>query len=81
MRMTKRKASSDRSSPKKRKRINCPEINTWLRMVETGKVPACEEQHLLAAYVRDVFATEKLAIDFERIERARGYQRYFPFEL
>ena len=83
MTMTAQVSSSDdrRLIPKKRKRINCPEITTWLSMVEKGKVKACVEQHQLAAYVRRVFANEELIIDYRRIELYGGYQKYFPFEL
>ena len=63
------------------RRINVPEIAEWLRLVETGRIPACEEMHLLCAHVRRVFATEKLWIDRERLSRYMSYQRYFPFEL
>ena len=52
-----------------------------MRMVETGKVPACREQHDLMAYLRRVFAEEELVIDTDRIEGYRRYERYFPFEL
>lgn len=75
------KANSSRLKPKKRKRIDCPEITTWMRMVEKGEIEACEEQHLLCAYIRDVFATEELIIDYDRIEGYSDYQRYFPFDL
>ncbi len=63
------------------RRIDVPEISGWLRAVESGRIPACEEQHLLCAYVRRVFATERLWVDRARLERYMGYQRYFPFEL
>lgn len=65
----------------KRKRITCPEISEYMRMVETGKVPACKEQHQLMAYLRNVFANERLIIDYERIEGYRSYEKYFPFDL
>lgn len=63
------------------KRIDVPEISEWLRLVESGEVPACEEQVLLCAHVRSVFATERLWVDRERLRAYMGYERYFPFEL
>lgn len=33
------------------------------------------------AYVRRVFATEELIIDYGRIERYESFQKYFPFDL
>lgn len=63
------------------RRIDVPEINGWLRDVESGKVPACEDMKLLCAYVRRVFAAEKLFVDRERLSRYMGYQKHFPFSL
>ena len=63
------------------RRIDVPEINGWLRDVESGKVPACEDMKLLCAYVRRVFAAEKLFVDRERLSRYIGYQQHFPFSL
>ena len=80
MRTMAAKRSSD-LRPRKRRRIDCPEITEWMRLVETGGIEACEEQHRLVAHVRNVFATEELVIDYDRIERYMGYQKYFPFDL
>ena len=77
--MTMAKASS-KPKARKRKRLQCPQITEYLRMVESGKVRSCERQRKFAAYVRRVFADEELVIDAERIERYGGYLRYFPFE-
>lgn len=74
------KRSSD-LRPRRRKRIDCPEITEWMRLVETGGINACEEQRQLVAHVRNVFASEELIIDYGRIERYMGYQKYFPFDL
>lgn len=80
--MTMKKASSDyRLRAKRRERIRCPEITEWMRMVETGKIVACAEQHQLVAHVRRVFATEELIIDYDRIEGYHNYEKYFPFDL
>jgi len=58
-----------------------PEIAEWLHMVEDGRIVACREQHQLCAMVRDIFASEPLRVDRERLDRYLGYQRLFPFEL
>ena len=77
--MTARVSSSARA--RRHKRINCPEITTYMRMVETGKVRACAEQHQLMAHLRRVFADEELIIDTERLAEYRHYEKYFPFDL
>jgi phage terminase large subunit-like protein len=68
-------------TPKTRKRITNKHINDWLRIIEKGEVPVCNEQKLLAAYVRRVFATEKLIIDEGRDARYAEYESLFPFKL
>lgn len=50
-------------------------------MVEDGGIVACTEQHLLCSLVRHIFATERLVLDRERLDKYVGYQRYFPFDL
>lgn len=51
-----------------------------MRLVETGKVRACERQKKLCSYVRNVFATEELIIDTERLDKYAGFLRFFPFD-
>ena len=58
-----------------------PEVAGWLHMVEDGRIVACEWQHLLCARVREVFASERLWLDRERLDRYLSYQRLFPFDL
>jgi hypothetical protein len=58
-----------------------PEIAEWLHMVEDGKIEACIEQHLLCSLIRHIFERERLYLDRERLDRYKGYQRYFPFDL
>lgn len=77
--MTMTNASSSERA-RKRKRIDCPQITGYMHLVETGKIRSCERQKKLCAYVRRVFAEEKLIIDHERIERYSRYLRYFPFD-
>lgn len=56
-----------------------PEIDEWARLVETGEVPACQEQVLLMAYLRRVFETENVTVDAGKLARFMGYRDYFPF--
>lgn len=58
-----------------------PEVSEWLHLVECGGIIACQDQHLLCAFVRRVFATEKLWLDRKRLDTYLGYQRLFPFRL
>lgn len=73
--------TSSRFRARRRKRIVCPQITEYLRLVETGKYNACKRQKLFVAYVRRVFATEELIIDTDRIDRYGRYLKYFPFDL
>lgn len=56
-------------------------VQAYIDIVERGEVRTSEEQKLLVAYVKDVFATEKLKYDMTQIEKYLSYQKYFPFEL
>ena len=58
-----------------------PEVAEWLHMVEDGKIAACKEQHLLCAFVRRVFAVERLWLDRKRLDTYLAYQQFFPFDL
>lgn len=66
---------------KTHKRIVCPWITEWMRVVEQEKQLVCQEQVMLVSYVRRVFAEEKLYIDTYRLEKYESYQKYFPFDL
>lgn len=77
--MTTRTSSKPRA--RKRKRITCPQINDYLRLVETGKVRSCERQKKFCAYVRRVFAEEALIIDTEAIENYSKMLKFFPFDM
>lgn len=68
------------SKARRHKRLQCPKITEYLRLVERGKVQACERQKKFAAYVRRVFAEEELLIDQDRIDKYERYLKYFPFE-
>ncbi len=57
-------------------------IDTWIDLVESGKVQACEEQKLLMSFVRKVLDDDNVYIDSERIyEAVRVVEDYFPFKL
>lgn len=49
--------------------------------VESGKIRACKEQHMLVALVRKAFAEEDIHTDADLLSRYLSMQRYFPFDL
>lgn len=55
-------------------------VAAWLDIVEQGKHETCEDQKLLAAYVRRCFATEDIYIDEAQLEKYIGLAKYFPYE-
>lgn len=63
------------------KQIRWPEISTYMRNVETGRVRSCERQKKLMPYIRNVFATEKLFVDKERLAKYIRLAELFGFEL
>ena len=63
------------------KQIRCSWITEWMRIVEREQQLVCQEQVMLVAYVRRVFAEEKLFIDIDRLDKYASYQKYFPFDL
>lgn len=63
-------------------RIDCPEITTYLDMVEhDDEYPVCKEQKMLGNFVKNVFGTENLSINHEQLSKYLGYQKYFPYKL
>lgn len=56
-------------------------IADYLDLVESGTVPMCRDQLLLAAYIRRVFETENVHVDEEQLERYLSNQKYFPYRL
>lgn len=63
-------------------RIDCPEITTYLDMIEHDKeYPVCKEQKMLGNFVKNVFKTENLSINHEQLSKYLGYQKYFPYKL
>lgn len=57
------------------------EVEEYLTLVEEGKVNSCEWQKLLCAYIRKVFETETLFVDYEKIKKYLSFQQYFDFNL
>ena len=60
-------------------RIN-PHILRYIEMVEQEEIRACEEQHLLVAYIRRCFETEAIYTDDKQLENYLGLAKYFHFE-
>jgi len=56
-------------------------IKDYIDFVRSGEIPVCKEQVLLCNYIEKVFATEKLFVNGEQLEKYFSYQKYFPFEL
>lgn len=80
MPMAARISRTSKRVARKHKQIRCSFITEYMRQVETGSVRSCERQKKLMRYVRNVFATEELYIDNERLEKYAGFSRYFGFE-
>lgn len=57
------------------------EVEEYIVSVESGSVRACEEQKLLCEYVRRVFETEQLKVDYNKIEKYLAFQQYFDWDL
>ena len=57
------------------------EVQEYIDIVESGKVNTCNEIKQLIKLVKKIFATEKLVIDYNQIDKYMSYQKYFPFEL
>lgn len=53
----------------------------YIDMIKSGKVRACEEQHLLVKMVERVFETEDVHTDDTQAERFLGLLKYFPYTL
>lgn len=56
----------------------CKPIEEYLEIVENGI--ACNDQKLLAAYIRKCFDTEAIYTDDEQLEKYLGLTKYFPYE-
>lgn len=57
-----------------------PHILRYIEMVESGEIIACEEQHLLVAYVRRCFKTEDIYTDDVQLKNYLSLVKYFPYD-
>ena len=57
------------------------EITEYIELVRSGEYATCKEQRLLCDMVEKITAEEELFFDAEKIEKARNYQKYFPYKL
>lgn len=58
-----------------------PEVETYLKDVESGRKAFCRDQKRLAAYVRRCFAREEIYVHREQLRRYLSLQKYFPYDL
>lgn len=57
-------------------------IDDYVELVESGRVPTCQEQKLLIKnVVRKAFETEDIYVNEEQLEEYMGRRKYFPFKL
>ena len=58
-----------------------PEIQSYIDLVESGKVRTCKDQKALIKYIKLCFAHEKIHVDVEQLKNYMGLQKYTPFKL
>ena len=56
-------------------------IQEYLDIIDNDIIPVCKEQKLLSKFIKNIFETENLIIDDEKVEKYFSYQKYFPFDL
>ena len=56
-------------------------IQEYLDILDNDIIPVCKEQKLLSKFIKNIFETENLIIDDEKVEKYFSYQKYFPFDL
>ena len=56
-------------------------IQEYLDIIDNEVFPVCKEQKLLSKFIKNIFETENLIIDEEKVEKYFSYQKYFPFDL
>ena len=56
-------------------------IQEYLDIIDNEVFPVCKEQKLLSKFIKNIFETENLTIDDEKVEKYFSYQKYFPFDL
>ncbi len=57
-----------------------PHVQTFIDLVESGKLSASKQVKALIRHVQDCFANEDIYIDEARADRYIGMAKYFPFE-
>ena len=57
-----------------------PRIQEYIDLVQSGEVNACKWQKKLIDYVLNVFDTEDLTVESERLDEYLGLLDYFPYE-
>lgn len=55
-------------------------IEKYMRMVETGKIRACEEQKLLVEHIRKCFEAEDIYVDDKQFENYLKLTQFFPYD-
>lgn len=66
----------------KQKPVEIPaEVLEYMQRVRSGVYPVSKEQYQLIDMLEQIFTTETLIFDYERIEKYLSYQQYFPFDL
>ena len=58
-----------------------PEVEEYLRLVESGPWRVCDEQRALARYVRRCFETQDIYVNTWQLGKYLGLAKYFPFDL
>ncbi|UOE57960.1 terminase TerL endonuclease subunit [Cytobacillus oceanisediminis] len=59
-----------------------PFIDDYFHLIESGELPACEEQHLLIDYVKKILERDDVYIDAEMVENSIEIPaKYFPYSL
>ena len=56
-------------------------IQDYIDLVRSGEYPVCEEQHMLIELVEKEFASGRIYVDEEQLEKYMSYQKYFPYSL
>lgn len=59
----------------------CNEIEEYISLVRSGKIPVCKDQLALCDYVEKCFREETIHIDERQLQRYLDKQKYFPFKL
>lgn len=55
-------------------------VLNYIQLIEADTPRANKDQHAFAAYIRRVFDTENIYVDYDQLEHYLGLVKYFPFE-